>query len=128
MWGSLLVQENADHRLLSGTPRTPYPSDTTEFLRDVQLRGLTVTGASEWSLAITGRHRQQGESWSIEEGYLAIRDLFRAGKLDGRDLISEIVPPSAAPEIYSALLVTKRDLLGVIFDWRTKTKLLPKIV
>lgn len=59
---------------------------------------------------------------------MAIRDLFRAGKLDGRDLISEIVPPSAAPEIYSALLVTKRDLLGVIFDWRTKTKLLPKIV
>jgi threonine dehydrogenase-like Zn-dependent dehydrogenase len=104
--------------VLLGTPRTPYPSDTTEFLWDVQLRGFTVTGASEWTLA-TGRHRQQGESWSIEEGYVAIRDLFRAGKLDGRDLISEIVPPSAAPEIYSALLGAKRDLLGVIFDWRT---------
>ena len=105
--------------VLLGTPRTPYPSDTTDFLRDVQLRGLTVTGASEWTLAITGSHRQQGESWSIEEGYVAIRDLFRAGRLDGRDLISEIVPPSAAPEIYDALLGAKRDLLGVVFDWRT---------
>jgi NADPH:quinone reductase-like Zn-dependent oxidoreductase len=105
--------------VLLGTPRAPHTSDTTEFLRDIQLRGLTVTGASEWTLAISGNHRQQGESWSIEEGYVALRDLFRAGKLDGRDLISEIVPPSAAPEIYSALLGAKRDLLGVVFDWRT---------
>jgi NADPH:quinone reductase-like Zn-dependent oxidoreductase len=104
--------------VLLGTPRAPHISDTTEFLRDVQLRGLTVTGASEWTLAITGRHRQQGESWSIEEGYLALRDLLRVGKLDGRDLISEIVPPSSAPEIYRDLLGAKRDLLGVVFDWR----------
>jgi hypothetical protein len=86
---------------------------------NVQLRGLTVTGASEWTLAITGRHRQQGESWSIEEGYLALRDLFRGEKLDGRDLISEIVLPSSAPQIYQALLGAERDLLGVVFDWRT---------
>jgi len=105
--------------VLLGTPRAPHTSDTTDFLRDIQLRGLTVTGASEWALAITGRHRQQGESWSIEEGYLALRDLLRGGKLDGRDLISEIVPPLSAPEIYNALLDAKRDLLGVVFDWKT---------
>jgi threonine dehydrogenase-like Zn-dependent dehydrogenase len=103
--------------VLLGTPRAPYTSDTTDFLRDIQLRGLTVTGASEWTLAITGRHRQQGESWSIEEGYIALRDLLKVGKLDGRDLISEVVSPSSAPEIYSALLGAKRDLLGVVFDW-----------
>jgi NADPH:quinone reductase-like Zn-dependent oxidoreductase len=105
--------------VLLGTPRAPHTSDTTEFLRDVQLRGLTVTGASEWTLAVTGRHRQQGESWSIEEGYLTLRDLLRVGRLNGRGLISEIVPPSSAPAIYRALLGAKRDLLGVVFDWRT---------
>ena len=92
---------------------------TPEFLRDVQLRGLTVTGAIEWTLAVTGRHRQQGESWSIEEGYLALRDLSRVGRLNGRHLISEVVPPSSAPAIYRPLLGAKRDLLGVVFDWRT---------
>jgi len=109
----------AGQLVLLGTPRAPHMSDTTEFLRDVQLRGLTVTGASEWTLAVTGRHGLQGESWSMEEGYLAVRDLFRLGRLDGRHLISEIVPPSSAPEIYDALLGAKRDLLGVVFDWRT---------
>lgn len=105
--------------VLLGTPRAPHTSNTTEFLRDVQLRGLTVTGASEWTLPITGRHRQQGKSWSIEERYLALCDLFRVEKLDGRDSISEVVHPSSAPRIYHALLGGGRDLLGVVFDWRT---------
>jgi NADPH:quinone reductase-like Zn-dependent oxidoreductase len=103
--------------LLLGTPRAPHGTDVSQLLRDIQLRGLTVTGASEWTLHTKGRHGLHGESWSIEEGYATIRQLLLTGKLRGKELISEVVSPEAAPEVYEDLLGAKRDLLGVIFDW-----------
>jgi NADPH:quinone reductase-like Zn-dependent oxidoreductase len=103
--------------LLLGTPRASHSTDVSGFLRDVQLRGLTVTGASEWTLDPKGRHGLQSESWSIEEGYNTIRHLLLTGQLRGKELISEMVPPDAAPTVYEDLLGANRQLLGVIFDW-----------
>jgi NADPH:quinone reductase-like Zn-dependent oxidoreductase len=108
--------------LLLGTPRASHTTDVSQFLRDVQLRGLTVTGASEWTLGPKGRHRLHGESWSIEEGYATIRHLLLTGQLHGEELISELVRPEAAPAVYRDLLGAKRDLLGVMFDWANQAR------
>lgn len=106
--------------ILLGSPRVPYPADLTPMLRDVHLRGLTLTGALEWTLPLTGTHRLHGDSWSLQDNYAYLLAAFAGGALRGKELVSKVASPEEAPAIYAELLAGARALLGVVFDWRSR--------
>ncbi len=103
--------------VLLGSPRAPHVTDATALLRDVHLRGLTVTGALEWTLPLTARHRMPGDTWSMAESYAYLRAAITSGRLKGRELVSKMARPSEAPSVYRDLLEGKQPLLSVVFDW-----------
>lgn len=48
-------------------------------------------------------------------------ELMRHNKLHYRELVTHLVPFTAAPSIYEKLLANAPDVLGVVFDWNTPT-------
>jgi 2-desacetyl-2-hydroxyethyl bacteriochlorophyllide A dehydrogenase len=105
--------------LLLGSPRAPYQADVTDLLRDIQLRGLTVASASEWTLAGKGSRRLHSDTWSIEENYRYLSRALASGRLKGRELVTKIVDPAQAPDVYRRLQAKTEGILSVVFDWRS---------
>ena len=53
-----------------------------------------------------------------EDDYRTFLKLVAAEKLQTRPLISEIVSPEAANDVYARLAETKNPPLGIVFDWQ----------
>jgi threonine dehydrogenase-like Zn-dependent dehydrogenase len=102
--------------LLLGTPRGPFSGDATEMLVDVHRRGIRVIGALEWLLPLYSGAWQA--RWSLYDDYLVLFDLFRRGKVRTTGLVTEVVPPARAQEIYSRLADHEPGLGAVLFDWK----------
>ena len=74
--------------------------------------------------ALIGAHtftRPKQESspgrWTEHDDYRTFLKFIATGKLQTRPMISEIVSPLAASEVYGRLAETKHPPLGIVFDW-----------
>ncbi|MPN11580.1 hypothetical protein SDC9_158883 [bioreactor metagenome] len=56
--------------------------------------------------------------WTEQDDYRTFLKLVAVGKMQVRPLISEIVPPEKAPEVYAQLAEDPNPPLGFVFDWR----------
>lgn len=87
-----------------------------DFYKYVHCRGISLIGAHTCS-------RPQVESrpgmWTEHDDYRTFLKLLTTGRIKVRPLISEVVTPDKAPEVYRAIIESKNPPLGFAFDWRT---------
>ncbi len=98
--------------LLGCTRVSDVPID---FYKYVHRRGISLIGAHT-------NTRSKVESapahWTEHDDYRTFLKFVAAGKIQARPLISEIVSPENAPEVYSRLAGCKNPPLGIVFDWK----------
>ena len=97
--------------LLGCTRISDMPID---FYKYVHRRGISMIGAHTFT-----RPKQESAHgrWTEHDDYRTFLKLVAAKKLQVRPLISEIVSPQDAPEVYRRLAETKNPPLGIAFDW-----------
>ena len=97
--------------LLGCTRISDVPID---FYKYVHRRGISLLGAHTFT-----RSKQESAPgrWTEHDDYRTFLKLVTAGKLQVRPLISEVVSPEDAPEVYGSLAEMKNPPLGIAFDW-----------
>ena len=101
-----------------GTPRGGYQTELAGVLRYSHLddRGsVTFKGAHEWRLPL---ERDRFVKHSIERNTYICFDLIRKGLLHTGELVSHVVSPAEAVNVYSAVHKDRNAYLGVIIDWK----------
>lgn len=101
-----------------GTPRGNYQTNLAEILRYSHLDDLgcvTFKGAHEWRLPTT---RQRFNKHSIERNTQVCFDQIIRGKLHLGELVSHVVSPEEAADIYLKLNADRNAYLGIIIDWK----------
>jgi 2-desacetyl-2-hydroxyethyl bacteriochlorophyllide A dehydrogenase len=92
-------------------------SEGINFYRDIHKKGAIIIGAHNYV-------RPEREScpgyWTSRDDFRVLLDLMAEGRLDAKPLISEVVPPERAPEMYRRLHARESGLVGVIFRWATE--------
>ncbi len=98
--------------LLGCTRISDVPID---FYKYIHCRGIQLFGAHTYSRA---KQESSSHHWTENDDYKAFLKLAANGKMKTKEIISEIVSPTEAPEIYSMLAEEKNPPLGIVFDWR----------
>ena len=114
---AIAVASNGGEVVLLGSPRGLYSGDATDLLYGIHSRGIRLIGALEWLLPLDSGPWQA--RWSLQEDYATLFDLLRRGQLKTTGLITHVVPPAQAQEIYSRLADREPGMGAVLFDWRT---------
>jgi len=102
-----LCRDGGDVVLLA-TPSGPFECDATKMLAEVQRRGIRLLGTPLQSC----RPR-----YSLRQDYLALFRLFRDSRLRTSGLITDVVRPAEAHDIYGRLATRDPELGAVMFDW-----------
>lgn len=98
--------------LLGCTRISDVPID---FYKYVHCRGVSLIGAHTLTRA---KEESSPSHWTEHDDYRTFLKLVAAGKLQTRPIVSEIVSPEVAPEIYTCLAESKNPPLGIVFDWK----------
>lgn len=85
-----------------------------DYYKYVHRRGISLIGAHTFCRA---RHESAPGRWTERDDHRTFLKFVSAGKLQVRPLISEIVSPEKASEVYGCLAETKNPPLGIVFDW-----------
>jgi threonine dehydrogenase-like Zn-dependent dehydrogenase len=109
------IADDGAEVVLLGTPRGTFSTDATRMLVEVHRRGIQVIGALEWLLPLKSGPWQS--RWSLYDDYLTLFGAFREGRIKTTGLVTDIVPPERAQEVYSRLAEQEPGLGGVLFDW-----------
>ena len=56
--------------------------------------------------------------WTHHDDCRAILDMIETGRVDVQSIVSRVVKPEEAPQIYTQLCNDKNFPLGTAFDWR----------
>ena len=104
----------ADEGRISLLGCTRVPDAVIDFYQEVHCPGVTLIGAHT-------RNRPRFESrpgqWTEHDDYRTFLRLLARGKLRVRPLISGIVSPEQAHEVYNTILGQKNPPPGFVFDW-----------
>jgi len=98
--------------LLGCTRVSDVPID---FYKYVHRRGISLIGAHTNTRA---KQESSPGHWTEHDDYRTFFKLLQAGKLQVQPIISEIVSPETAHEVYARLAETKNPPLGIVFDWQ----------
>ena len=99
--------------LLGCTRVSDVPID---FYKYVHRRGIQLLGAHTHSRA---KRESAPYHWTEQDDYRAFLKLVANGKIKASPIISEIVSPQKAHEIYRMLAEEKNPPMGIVFDWTT---------
>jgi len=86
-----------------------------DYYKYVHRRGITLIGSH--TNTRPGQESRPGQ-WTEHDDYRTFLKLVKAGKLQTRPLVSEVVSPDTAPAVYARLAEVKNPPLGIMFDWR----------
>ncbi len=98
---------------LVGCSRTP--TERIDFYHDVHRPGIQIIGAHNF---VRPKQQSYPGYWTMREDMRVLMELTAAGRLNTRALITQIVPPERAPEMYRRFLDQDPEALGILFDWR----------
>ncbi|NUP99694.1 MAG: alcohol dehydrogenase, partial [Armatimonadetes bacterium] len=93
---------------------TRIPDVPIDFYRHVHLTGVTLVGAHTF---VRPRVDSRPGYWTTRDDYRTLLAFLSAGRLQVRPIISEVVSPEAASEVYARLAEQPQPPLGVVFDW-----------
>lgn len=90
-------------------------SDTPiDFYQYVHRRGVSLIGAHTFSRA---KVESRPAAWTEKDDYATFFKLVAAGRLQVRPLLSEVVSPTQASDLYTRLIEEDNPPVGVAFDW-----------
>ena len=101
-----------------GTPRGNYQTNLADILRYSHLEDLgsvEFKGAHEWRLPTPP---EKYVKHSIERNTQVCFDLIKKGQLHTEELVSHVVEPEEAVNVYLKLKEDRNAYLGVIIDWK----------
>jgi L-iditol 2-dehydrogenase len=87
----------------------------TNFYRDVHKKGLVVLGAHN---SIRPPRDSSPGFWTLGDDARCVLRLQAAGRLHTRPLTSQVIPWQEAPRAYEILASWRRDVMGMVLDWR----------
>ena len=108
---SLLCAADFARVALLGCTRDP---STVDFYHDVHYPGVSLIGAH--TLARPKLESRPG-CWTHQDDCRAALAYLAKGRLNIRDMISEVHSPADAPEVFNRLAFDRNFPLGVVFDW-----------
>lgn len=86
-----------------------------DFYQYVHQRGVSLIGAHTM---VRPHVESRPGYWTEKDDYRTLLALLATKKLKARPLISEVVSPEKAPEVYKSLAEEKSPPLGIVFDWK----------
>lgn len=86
-----------------------------DYYQQVHRPGVKLIGAHNF---VRPRVESYPHHWTHQDDCLAILDMISAGRLDVRSIVSRVVKPEAAPEVFTQLCDDKNFPIGTVFDWR----------
>lgn len=94
---------------------TRVSDSSVDYYAQVHKPGVILIGAHNMV-------RPQVESyphhWTHQDDCRAILDMISAGRIRPSDVLSRVVKPKQAPEIYEQLCNDRNFPMGTVFDWR----------
>jgi 2-desacetyl-2-hydroxyethyl bacteriochlorophyllide A dehydrogenase len=98
---------------------TRISKDPIDFYRYVHLPGVSLIGAHTF---VRPKHDSYPGYWTHSDDHRALLGFIAAGRLQVAPLISQIVSPSCAPQVYERLAKNPCAPLGIVFDWKQVRK------
>ena len=86
-----------------------------DYYQQVHRPGVKLIGAHNF---VRPQFESYPHHWTHQDDCKAILDLLAAGRLRVKPIISRVVKPEQAPEIYRQLCEDPNFPLGTVFDWR----------
>lgn len=97
--------------LLGCTRVSDVPID---FYKYIHRRGIQLFGAHTFC---RGKRESSPFHWTEQDDYRAFLKLVARGKIKASSILSEIVSPEKAHEVYRMLAENRNPPLGIAFDW-----------
>ncbi len=100
-----------------GTPRGDYQTVLADVLRYCHIDGqgsITFKGAHEWRFPVK---EDKFVKHSIERNTRVCMDLLQKGQLKAEPLISHVIKPEQAPDVYLAVHEDRDKYTGIVIDW-----------
>ena len=89
-----------------------------DFYKQVHFPGIKLIGAHN---SVRPLHESRPHEWTHQDDCKAILALLAAGRIRVKPVISRVVKPEEAPEVYTQLCEDPAFPMGTVFDWRDKT-------
>ena len=86
-----------------------------DFYQQVHRPGVKLIGAHNY---VRPLYESRPHEWTHQDDCKAILALLTAGRIQVKPVISRIVKPEQAPEIYAQLCDDPAFPMGTVFDWR----------
>ncbi len=89
-----------------------------DFYRQVHFPGIKLIGAHN---SVRPLYESRPHEWTHQDDCKAILALLAAGRIQVRPMISRVVKPADAPQVYTQLCDDPMFPMGTVFDWRDET-------
>lgn len=86
-----------------------------DYYTQVHKPGIKLIGAHNF---VRPKVESYPHHWTHHDDCRAILDMIATNRLDVKSIVSRVVPPETAPEIYTELCNNKDFPMGTVFDWR----------
>lgn len=89
-----------------------------DFYQQVHRPGIKLIGAHNF---VRPLYESRPHEWTHQDDCKAILALLGAGRIQVKPIISRVVKPADAPDIYTQLCDDPAFPMGTVFDWRNET-------
>ncbi len=86
-----------------------------DYYQQVHRPGVKLIGAHNF---VRPKVESYPHHWTHHDDCRAILDMIATKRIDVKSIVSRVVKPEKAPEIYAELCYNKNFPLGTVFDWR----------
>ncbi len=86
-----------------------------DYYTQVHRPGITLIGAHNF---VRPKVESYPHHWTHHDDCRAILDMISTKRIDVKSIVSRVVKPETAPEIYTELCNNKEFPMGTVFDWR----------
>lgn len=86
-----------------------------DYYTQVHRPGIKLIGAHNF---IRPKYESYPHHWTHHDDCRAILDMIAVKRVDVQSIVSRVVKPETAPEIYTELCNDKNFPIGTVFDWR----------
>ena len=86
-----------------------------DYYQQVHKPGIKLIGAHNF---VRPKFESYPHHWTHHDDCRAILDMISTKRVDVKSIVSRVVKPETAPEIYKELCYNKDFSMGTVFDWR----------
>ena len=94
---------------------TRVSDSAVDYYTQVHRPGVKLIGAHN---AVRPKFESYPHHWTHHDDCRAILDMISTKRVDVKSIVSRVVKPETAPEIYTELCNNKDFPMGTVFDWR----------